>query len=69
MRRPRFFLHTILGIVIGAGACAGPGRSLPKPIVNTDERLNLVEILCSVDLSTATTVAAPLERLSPHPAA
>jgi hypothetical protein len=44
--------------------CSGLGMLLPKKIVYTDERLSLLEILQSLDLSAAKLVSAPLAHFS-----
>lgn len=44
--------------------CSGLGMLLPKKIVYTDERLNLLSILRSLDLSGQKLVTAPLEHFS-----
>lgn len=44
--------------------CSGLGMLLPKQIVYTDEGLNLLAILRSLDLSSQKLVSAPLEHFS-----
>ena len=44
--------------------CSGLGMLLPKKIVYTDEGLNLLEILRSLDLSSQKKVSAPLKHFS-----